>query len=52
MGLAKQTCAIALFQQTQRAVLLWQVIHDRDAKFTAVFDEHFRRDDGGAVHTP
>ncbi len=28
------------------------LIHDHDSKFTAAFDEHFRRDDGGAVHTP
>ncbi len=28
------------------------LIHDRDAKFTEAFDEHFRRNDGGVVKTP
>jgi hypothetical protein len=28
------------------------LIHDRDTKFTASFDKHFERDDGGAVRTP
>ena len=28
------------------------LIHDRDTKFTEVFDAHFRRDDGGIVRTP
>ena len=28
------------------------LIHDRDAKFTEAFDEHFRRPDGGTVRTP
>lgn len=28
------------------------LIHDRDTKFTAAFDEYFQRDDGGPVLTP
>ena len=28
------------------------LIHDRDAKFTEAFDEHFHRDKGGVVLTP
>jgi len=28
------------------------LIHDRDTKFTAAFDDHFRRDRGGPVLTP
>jgi len=28
------------------------LIHDHDAKFTAAFDEHFQREDGGPVLTP
>jgi putative transposase len=28
------------------------LIHDHDSKFTAAFDEHFARDDGGPVLTP
>ena len=28
------------------------LIHDRDTKFTAAFDEHFHRDKGGVVLTP
>ena len=28
------------------------LIHDRDSKFTEVFDEYFRHADGGPVRTP
>jgi len=28
------------------------LLHDHDSKFTAAFDEHFARDDGGPVLTP
>ena len=28
------------------------LIHDRDAKYSQAFDEHFRRDNGGVVLTP
>jgi len=28
------------------------LIHDRDTKFSAAFDRHFKRSDGGAVRTP
>ncbi len=48
-------------RQQARNVSMWAedegidlrfLIHDRDAKFTEAFDEHFRRDDGGVVKTP
>ena len=48
-------------RQQARNVSMWAedegidvrfMIHDRDTKFTEAFDEHFSRDDGGAVRTP
>ena len=48
-------------QQQARNVRMWAedegidvrfLIHDRDTKFSAAFDEHFKRSDGGAVRTP
>ncbi len=51
----------AWMQQQARNVRMWAedegidvrfLIHDRDTKFSATFDEHFKRSDGGAVRTP
>jgi len=48
-------------RQQARNVSIWAdeegidirfLIHDRDTKFTAAFDEHFRRDRGGPILTP
>ena len=48
-------------QQQARNVSMWAegegidvrfLIHDRDAKYTEAFDEHFRCDDGGVIKTP
>ena len=48
-------------RQQARNVSIWAdeegidvrfLIHDRDSKFTAAFDEHFKRKDGGPVLTP
>ena len=48
-------------QQQARNVGMWAedegidirfLLHDRDTKFSAAFDEHFRREDGGPVRTP
>jgi putative transposase len=48
-------------RQQARNVSIWAeeenidlrfLIHDHDAKFTASFDEFFRRDDGGVILTP
>ena len=48
-------------QQQARNASMWAedegidiryLLHDHDTKFTAAFDEHFRRDDGGPVLTP
>ena len=47
--------------QQSRNVRMWAedqqidlrfLIHDHDTKFTQNFDEAFKRDDGGIVHTP
>lgn len=48
-------------RQQARNALMWAedegidlrfLIHDRDGKFSKAFDEHFAREDGGAVLTP
>ena len=48
-------------QQQSRNVRMWAedqgidlrfLIHDHDTKFTQAFDETFKREDGGIVHTP
>lgn len=48
-------------QQQARNVRMWAedegidvryLLHDRGAKFSTAFDEHFQREDGGPVLTP